>query len=288
MYTTEKRYSANYKRNDATFLFWTLIVFIFILAIGNLILTLVILGVLRLGQGMQSLELLSEENLIKFYGTADLGVIYQKTGHIDGFSDIPLEITGEGASVNMKTNLDAELPSIEVGIKSTKIKSDSFDVNDPKSGQTIFSTDYPNFGLPRGVKVLNIQHANTKRISSPVDQNLQVESSSFMKFKGTEGTSLNGQEVVWSADQDIYLKSVNKSIILSGNDGIYIDIERLPIVRMDENGHGKYKSDRRQSKNQFKICVCMPSGKLFRVPVITGDSASCYLVGVPNQAHPCI
>lgn len=39
-----------------TFAFWTIVWLIFVLTVGNLILTLTIIGVLRLGRGMQYLE----------------------------------------------------------------------------------------------------------------------------------------------------------------------------------------------------------------------------------------
>lgn len=39
-----------------TFLFWTIVWLIFVLTVGNLILTLTIIGVLRLGRGMQYME----------------------------------------------------------------------------------------------------------------------------------------------------------------------------------------------------------------------------------------
>lgn len=42
--------------NRNTFAFWTIVWLIFVLAIGNLVLTLTIFGVLRLGKGMEFLE----------------------------------------------------------------------------------------------------------------------------------------------------------------------------------------------------------------------------------------
>ena len=77
-----------------TFAFWTIVTIIFILTIGNLILTMTILGVLRLGRGMEHLELVPEADSIKFYGVTDLDRVYKKDGIIEGFSDVPITITG--------------------------------------------------------------------------------------------------------------------------------------------------------------------------------------------------
>lgn len=51
-----------------TFAFWTIVWLIFVLAVGNLCLTLTIFGVLRIGKGMDSLEVrdLWQFNFISF------------------------------------------------------------------------------------------------------------------------------------------------------------------------------------------------------------------------------
>lgn len=77
-----------------TFAFWTIVIIIFILAVGNLILTMTIIGVLRLGKGMEHLELVPEADTIKFFGITDLDRICKKDGILEGFSDVPVTITG--------------------------------------------------------------------------------------------------------------------------------------------------------------------------------------------------
>lgn len=77
-----------------TFAFWTIVTIIFILTVGNLILTVTIFGVLHLGKGLKHLELVPEADSIKFYGITDLDRIYKKDGVIDGFADVPMSITG--------------------------------------------------------------------------------------------------------------------------------------------------------------------------------------------------
>lgn len=86
--------SSIFSQGKNAFAFWTIVTLLFILTIGNLILTLTIIGVLRLGKGMQNLELVPEAETIKFYGETDLDRVYKRDGMLEGFQDEPVSITG--------------------------------------------------------------------------------------------------------------------------------------------------------------------------------------------------
>lgn len=77
-----------------TFAFWTIVCIIFVLTVGNLTLTMSIIGVLRLGKGMEHLELVPEAESIKFFGVTDLDRVYKRDGMLEGFSDVPMVVTG--------------------------------------------------------------------------------------------------------------------------------------------------------------------------------------------------
>lgn len=256
-------------RGRKTYAFWTLIMLLFFMAIGNLMLTFIILGVLRLGQGMESLELVPEASLIKFFGETDLDRIYKKDGKLESFGDAPLELTGNNGSVVVKLvdTGEASQPQIVSNQEGTSVQGvKSFDVHDPSTGQTIFSTDFPNFGLPQGVEKLDIKLARTHRIASPINEELTLSAETYVRMKGTEGTHMDGQEILWKADQDIFLKSVNGSIILDAPKGIFLDVKNMPIATSESNKPG------RPITLQYKLCVCIPNGKVFRVPVVQGLS----------------
>lgn len=85
-------YSVPTGRN--TFAFWVIVSIIFIMTIGNLILTMTIIGVLRLGKGMEFMEMVPEAETIKFFGITDFDRLYKKDGVIEGFADVPMKITG--------------------------------------------------------------------------------------------------------------------------------------------------------------------------------------------------
>lgn len=273
-------------RGRKTYAFWTLVMLLFFLALGNLLLTFIILGVLRLGQGMESLELVPEKSLIMFYGNTDLDRIYKRDGKLEGFSECPVEMIGDNGSVYINL-VDKEgrvtEPRINVNHSSTTVTGvHSFDVRDPLTGHSVFSTGFPNFGLPRGVKKLDIRMAQTQRITSPVNSSLFLRSDTYTRLRGTEGTRMEGREIVWSADQDIYLKSVNGSVILSGHEGISVDVKSIPIA-LGDGGN--------PTSVQYKVCVCMPEGKLFRVPVPSGGNnkhVGCHNVNLSSQTNPCM
>ncbi len=84
-----------------TFAFWLIVSIIFIMTIGNLILTMTIIGVLRLGKGMEFMEMVPEAETIKFFGVTDFDRLYKKDGVIEGFADVPMNITGFCAEIEV-------------------------------------------------------------------------------------------------------------------------------------------------------------------------------------------
>lgn len=282
IYTTTLRKSS--ENEPSTYLFWTLVLLLFILAFGNLVLTFVVLGVLRLGEGMESLELVPEKSLIKFFGNTDLDNIYKRDGKLESFNESPMEILGDIGNIQIGiVEMEREItPLINLGTKLEVVKNvESFVVRNPASEQSYFSTDYPNFGLPRGVNKLDIQVGHTKRISSAVDDSLLLRSDSFVKLKGSEGIHISGKELFWSADRDIILKSLNRSIVLDGDNGVFLDVRSIPITN---KGIGL------RSHAQYKICVCMPEGKLFRIIVPPGQTSlvGCQVIDHSLIQNPCL
>jgi beta-sarcoglycan len=77
-------------------------------------------------------------------------------------------------------------------------------------------------------------------------------------------------EIVWSADQDLFLRSVNGTIILAGQQGVALDVQGMPLTL---GGPG--------STPQYKLCVCRSKGRLFRVRL----PDTC--LGFPGRPDPC-
>lgn len=263
-------------RGRKTFAFWTLVGLLFILAAGNLVLTITILGVLKMGHGMQSLELDSDSGSIKFFGEADLGHIYKRDGKLEGFSDVPLQISSFQGSIHFNTTEGNELLILNPNSTSFHhVKSFTITTRDPK---TLFTTESPNFDSLRNVHHLHTEYVESNRIVSPLREKLLVQGRE-VHLKGAEGTFVEGKEIFWYADQDMELASLNESIVLKG-DGVFVDVKSLPIV--DRRGGWK-------GKREFKVCVCMPSRKLYRVEVLSNPlrQVACDLSDLEGENNPC-
>lgn len=173
-----------------------------------------------------------------------------------------MTLNGDNSGIKIRVknirrkNTKAEFEISQNGTKITRVES--FNVKD-KNGNLIFSTNFPNFELPKGVKNINVKIAKTHRIVSPLNQSLRLESNRQVELHGAEKLSMEGKEVIWMADNDIRLKS-NSSIVIDGKNGIFIDTKRIPIASTQYP-----KSDK--LIGQYKLCVCMPQGKLYKIPV---------------------
>lgn len=201
-----------------------------------------------------------------------------------------MEISGNEAGVQIRVNVnnyrtdDETLAKVTILSNGTTMsKVESFEVKDPRTGTIYFTTDFPNFGLPAGVKKIDVKIAETHRITSPVNESLTVNSDDQISMQGAEGASMESKDIVWSADTDIFLRSVNGSIILDAKDGVSIDVENIPVAPLflqNPSGH-----------EQYKVCICMPQGKLFKVAVragVSSRSVNCARINRTPENDPCL
>ncbi|CAH2062156.1 unnamed protein product, partial [Iphiclides podalirius] len=268
------------QRGRKTFAFWTFVCLLFVLAIGNLVLTFTILAVLRLGYGMESMEFLPEHDAIKFLGATDLDHVYKRDGLLSGFQDVPMTISSENGSVvfNLQTRLSRSDAKLVLNTSGVFVRGvSSLDLLDPETGEVVFSTSSPEMNLPEGVNNLLAKQISTKRIASPVDEDLVLRSETSAHLRGAEGTRMETKQLFWSADQDIHLRSINGSVVLSGKEGVFVDVRYLPIASASNASA--------PPAAQFKVCVCMPHGKLFRV---AATAAACSHVHMAGESNPCV
>lgn len=268
-------------RGRKTFAFWTLVGLLFVLAVGNLILTITILGVLRLGLRMQSMELISEESTIKFFGDTHLDHVYKADGKIESFRDVPLKIESEDGSIlfNLESKSSRPITKLLLEKNQTAFQGfDSFEIRN-QFNNVIFSTVSPHFHNLNNAHCLRTKKVTTNRIVGPKNEKLLINYTTI-SLKGAEGTQMESREVVWSAGGDIYLKSINGSLVLSGKEGTYVDITAIPMAQTD---------DRSSGSSHYKVCVCMPHGKLFRIPIAKGNSSTyCNHIKRSEQNNLCV
>ncbi|KAH8312452.1 hypothetical protein KR044_010780, partial [Drosophila immigrans] len=273
-----------------SFAFWTAVIVLLLLTIGNLILTLTIMGVLRLGKGVQGMELIPELDLIKFYDETDLDRIQTNSIGIHGFSDVPVSISsdGEDSGVNLRVfrssnsgSTISERDRVVLNKEGIVIQANLFEIKDPADRSTVFTTHRPQYSMPSGMDgVLHAKVASTSRITSPVGVPLGVDSDGHIGIKGSEGVFLDGSTIDLQVEHHVAINSTQGATILEAGTGIFLDMARIPIANSDLG--------LRTGSVQYKICVCMPAGILFRIAiprVHNGPKVSC--AHFDSQRDPC-
>ncbi|XP_045463114.1 uncharacterized protein LOC123672847 [Harmonia axyridis] len=259
--------------------FWTLVAILIVLAIGNLCLTFIILNVLRMGGSMESIEFIQKQDALKFFGDTDLGHLYKRNGKLEGFKDVPIELSSQDSSIvfSLSSKFGRVATKFKMDQNSTTFDSISkFEIKD-ENDKIIYSSVDPIFNSIKSVNNLKTKLTLTNKISSPIKENLDIKGK-FVNLKGAEGTTINGKLVFWSADQDLLFKTVNGSIVMSSKKDIFINMKNVPSGVVRQNN---------QLRKQYKICVCMPQGKLFRIPVSGSSSVMCNHVNMSPQHNPC-
>ncbi|XP_065113211.1 beta-sarcoglycan [Paramisgurnus dabryanus] len=248
-----------------------IIILLFLLALINLIITLVIWTVIRIGPGgCQSMEF-HESGLLRFKQKADMGVVHPlHKSTVGGRKDQNLVITGNNNPVvfqqgNTKLSVEEDKTSIvsDLGISFT----------DPRTQTTFFSTDFDNheFHLPKEVKVLNVKKASTERITSNASSDLTIKGDGKAIIRGNEGVYIMGKTVEFNLGGDIELKAEN-SIILNGS--VMFSPSHIPNSSL---GGDLYYND---GQERYKLCMCA-DGTLFRVQVKYSN------MGCQTSDNPC-
>ncbi|KAH0616201.1 hypothetical protein JD844_027153 [Phrynosoma platyrhinos] len=233
------------------------IVLLFILAVINLIITIIIWAVIRIGpNGCDSMEF-HDSGLLRFKQDSDMGIIhplYKST--VGGRRNEDLVIVGENQPVVFQQG-DTKL-SVEKN--QTSITSDiGMEFVDPRTQNTLFSTDYNTheFHLPSGI---------TSNATS--DLNIKVDGHAIVR--GNEGVFIMGKTIEFHMWGDMELRA-DKSIVLNGS--VMVNTSRLPSYSpKDQFSNGDWE--------RYKLCMCA-DGTLFRVQVKTRN------MGCQTSINPC-
>nr|CAG4648935.1 EOG090X0F7H [Polyphemus pediculus] len=241
---------------------------------------------------MESIEVLPGANLIKFFGDFEMDKVIKADGIISGFSQSPVQITSQGSDIHIQVDnaLDPGLsPLLNVGQDLVEfLNIDSFDMYEPKKTpkSSAFSTTFPNFGLPKGVQSLHVKKASVSRITSALNDPLSLQSDSSIRLRGNEGLRIKGKELLFRADQNLHLRSINGSIILDSYDGVSLDVASLGISPTKHDLDSEEIPEKAVA--EYKMCICMPQGVLFRIPVLEGtDTIHCDSIDL-NEDNPCM
>ncbi|KAH1021577.1 hypothetical protein HUJ04_011073 [Dendroctonus ponderosae] len=183
-------------RGRKTFAFWTLVVLLFILAVGNLILTVTMVGVLRIGNGIQSIECLPGDNAIKLFGNVDLGRIFKQNGIMKGFEEENMDISADDNSllINLYSRLNRVFNKFELKKNHTSFNGfNSFEVRN-KRKESLFDVSNPIYKNLKGVQTFKAKSLSTNKIRSKLDNDMDIEGNSVY-LKGNEGTRIEGENI---------------------------------------------------------------------------------------------
>ncbi|XP_064418990.1 beta-sarcoglycan isoform X1 [Latimeria chalumnae] len=246
------------------------IVVLFLLAVINLIITLVIWTVIRIGpSGCDSMEF-HESGLLRFKQESDMGVIHPlHKSTVGGRRNEDLVITGNNQPVVFQQGTT----KLSVEKEKTSITSDiGMAFVDPRTQKTLFSTDYETheFHLPEGVKTLNVQKASTGRITSNATSDLNIKAGGKAIVRGNEGVFIMGKTIEFRMGGYMELKAEN-SIILNGS--VMVSTSRLPS---SSSGEAVFDG----GWERYKLCMCA-DGTLFRVQVKSHN------MGCQTSDNPC-
>lgn len=132
-------------------------------------------------------------------------------------------------------------------------------IKDPDTNLPLFASTKLKYNIEKPTRNLESNIVYAAEVVSPNDKKLDIQSIN-MFVRGIEGTKIDGKEVFVSAEQNIFLKSSNGSIVMNSLNGIYIDIDRIPVAPDVE--YSQVRNDL-----QYKLCLCYPKGILYRVPL---------------------
>ncbi|XP_011297043.1 uncharacterized protein Scgbeta [Fopius arisanus] len=278
---THRQSSSSFDPEKKRYCLWTLTCILAVIGLCNLLLSITIIDVLRVSRGMESLEVIPEESLVKFFGNTDLDHVCVERGICQGYGDEPVEFSGHDAGVHLNVqnhrydHIRSDFRVLKNVTSVSQVKS--FEIKDPH-GHLLFSTNFSNFGSLRGVDRIDVKLAQTHRIVSPVNETLLLDSKKQVSMHGAESLGMEGKEIILMANNDVNFKS-NDSIFLDATHGVFLDVQKIPIAP-------PFVSSGRSEALQYKICVCMPEGKLFRVPVTPGNM-NCARVSNSPEDDPC-
>ena len=250
------------KEESNAYFFWAIYLTLLLIALGNLITTIVILNVLRIGpEGMEAIEFSPTDNILKFFGNADFGNIYKHDGIISGFSGEDLAIVGQDSSVTLQANKEDEFsPRMRLSQEGVSV-SNVHDISllDPATGAVVFSTSDPELDLPSGLHHLETEETEVKRVVAGTDhQSMLVRSDRRLQLRGAEGVQVEGKRMSVVSNEDITVTSQQGSVSLAA--GIVLDTVMLPHGGQQGYQVGTEPVGKLSKLNRYKMEISIPRG----------------------------
>lgn len=235
------------------------------------------------------IQIVPEANVLKFFGSTDLDRVYKKDGIIEGFYNHPLAVSGEKSPivVNLLKPNGHIHNRFVMNVNGTQFvgfnQFELLDKNEPD--KQFFSVHKPIFTVSSKIDNLLSKSISSARISAGISDDLVLNQTNSNKqskvsIRGSEGVHFKSKEILLDGE-NIHLQTHNGSIYFTTDNGVFLDVKRVPIVQ--ERG------GIRMEEKQYKICVCMPEGRLFRVAIPQKHNNIRDICNVAYmQSNPCM
>lgn len=251
-----------------------LVVVLLLVAVANALVTAGLFYFLSVTHiGMESVELLREGNYIRVLTNLDVEnlTMYEdligRNGH-----DIAFE--GQQVSVAVQNGSQVSVEEDQILLLGSKLELYT------DNGKPLFSTDADLSLDVYQVKNLHAPYVEVGSISSlSMFPDLFIESFHDTEVMGMEGVSVfaGGKLEVCAPQNEIVLNSLFGTLKFDQKEGLFLD-PNIPL-----EGKGSYFSTA-ENQNQYKVCVCGTSGKVFAVPD-RGPGSGCHLAN--ENVNPC-
>lgn len=259
---------------EKTYIFWIVIIVMYVVSIVNFIMIICIWNIIGYNENPRILNTSPDNGSVLFTKPTECPTVYKEDGEILSFREQPLHvISNQQMTIRVKDKrgvirdkftMAADDGSIAFdGLKRFNVIMDSLGTTDTR--RNVFDANVKTLDLSTtNLSILDVDHQlQISRLISPSDSSLQVKSDKRTRIRGNLGIEIAGRELNLIADGDIRLENINSSLYLFGKD-VSFDMKSLPIVPSEADGN---------VSPPYKLCICMPSGKLFAVTIPTNRPA---------------
>ncbi|XP_063415744.1 beta-sarcoglycan-like [Mytilus trossulus] len=271
-------------RGRKRYFLYCLVTLLFIVAIVNALLTTAVIYCMRISpqHGIDAMEHIPDYDLLRFIGKSVFDNVQILNGRIGSRANKHLYIDGNNSSVII-TDKGSGLrhPKLTVSPKTTSIENvEAMSIIDSVTGKEMFTTkDSSSLKLDGEIKNLispEIYPNNITSLNGFPDLILESIGShlNLTGWEGVEMSSTNENITFFTDNYDISMYSTHGSLTLDAANGIRLDVEHIP----------KPTASNTPGPRTYKLCVCLPNGRLFAVPV-TGPGIGCQNAD-PND-DPC-
>ncbi|KAK3578315.1 hypothetical protein CHS0354_004224 [Potamilus streckersoni] len=247
-------------RGKKSFCLYTVLIFITIIALLNSAVSVALIYFLHITHhGLESAEFLPGGHLLRVLSDIEVANVDLYHGMLGGRRDMDLDIMGHSVSLNSSTG-----ESVTVNMEGILMKAKGFQMIKDASNVLFSTDDRPRMGFKR-VKNSKMREMQVKTMYNRTGvEDLHVESHHDLQIIGMEGISMMSEgNITIHAQGDLDIISLSGGIEMESLRGTFFH-SNIPSARAGDTSSG----------SAYKVCVCMPEGRLF-VVLYTGHDSGC-------------